>query len=155
MITFLRHIRKQLVGGSKVSRYLLYALGEIVLVVIGILIALQINTWNQHRIAVHKEVIILKNIQEEILLDTLDLQFSLRWHQSMLQAERLMLQSLVNQDKRTLESQTFLDAMGLPMLIVLHQSTFDNLQNNDISLITNVALRKKIARHFDFSFRFF
>jgi hypothetical protein len=73
----------------------------------------------------------------------------------MLQAERLMLQSLVNQDKRTLESQTFLDAMGLPMLIVLHQSTFDNLQNNDIGLITNVALRKKIARHFDFSFRFF
>ena len=49
MIKFFRSIRKSLLSENKFSRYLLYAIGEIVLVVIGILIALQINSWNEHR----------------------------------------------------------------------------------------------------------
>jgi hypothetical protein len=49
MITIFRKIRIQLLKEQKVSKYLLYAIGEIVLVVIGILIALQINNWNQDR----------------------------------------------------------------------------------------------------------
>jgi hypothetical protein len=43
MIAFYRRLRQQLLTQNKFSRYLLYAIGEIVLVVIGILIALQIN----------------------------------------------------------------------------------------------------------------
>ncbi len=49
MIKFFRRIRQQLLTENKVSKYLLYAIGEIVLVVIGILIALQINNWNEAR----------------------------------------------------------------------------------------------------------
>lgn len=49
MIKFFRRIRQQLLSENKLSRYLLYAFGEIVLVVIGILIALQINNWNENR----------------------------------------------------------------------------------------------------------
>ncbi len=49
MIKFFRKIRQQLLVQNKVSRYLLYALGEIVLVVLGILIALSINNWNEER----------------------------------------------------------------------------------------------------------
>jgi hypothetical protein len=49
MITFLRRIRQNLINSNKLSKYLLYALGEIVLVMIGILLALQINTWNENR----------------------------------------------------------------------------------------------------------
>ena len=47
---------------NKTGKYLKYAIGEIVLVVIGILIALQINTWNQHRIAKVKEFSLYKKI---------------------------------------------------------------------------------------------
>ena len=47
MINFFRKIRQQLHTQNKVSKYLLYAIGEIVLVVIGILIALQVNNWNE------------------------------------------------------------------------------------------------------------
>jgi|TARA_R110002020_G_scaffold396281_1_gene606303 sensor domain CHASE-containing protein len=49
MIKFFRKIRQRMLSESKFSRYLLYAIGEIILVVIGILIALQINTWNEER----------------------------------------------------------------------------------------------------------
>ena len=59
MIKFFRHIRKSLLmenktspndSGGRVGKYFKYALGEIILVVIGILIALQINNWNQDRL---------------------------------------------------------------------------------------------------------
>ncbi len=47
MIKFFRNIRKTLLTEGKTSKYFKYAIGEIVLVVIGILIALQINNWNE------------------------------------------------------------------------------------------------------------
>lgn len=49
MIKFFRKIRKNLLSEGKTGKYLKYAVGEIVLVVIGILIALQINNWNENR----------------------------------------------------------------------------------------------------------
>ena len=49
MIKFFRHIRKSLLMENKTSKYFKYAIGEIILVVIGILIALQINNWNESR----------------------------------------------------------------------------------------------------------
>ncbi len=49
MISFFRKIRQKLLNANTVSRYLAYALGEILLVVIGILIALQVNNWNEDR----------------------------------------------------------------------------------------------------------
>ena len=49
MIKFFRKIRQQLLTENKFSKYLIYALGEIALVVIGILIALSLNNWNQKK----------------------------------------------------------------------------------------------------------
>lgn len=49
MIKFFRHIRKSLIQENKMGKYFKYAIGEIILVVIGILIALQINNWNEER----------------------------------------------------------------------------------------------------------
>ena len=47
MLSFFRKIRRQLLLNSKIARYILYAFGEIILVVVGILIAIQINDWNR------------------------------------------------------------------------------------------------------------
>ncbi|MEN2282966.1 DUF6090 family protein [Algoriphagus sp. SE2] len=49
MISLFRKIRQKLLSQNRVTRYLIYALGEILLVVIGILIALTINNWNTNR----------------------------------------------------------------------------------------------------------
>ena len=49
MIRFFQNIRKNLAAENKVAGYLRYAIGEIVLVVVGILIALSINNWNEQR----------------------------------------------------------------------------------------------------------
>lgn len=47
MIKFFRKIRQRMFTENKFGKYLIYAIGEIILVVIGILIALQINNWNE------------------------------------------------------------------------------------------------------------
>lgn len=65
MIKFFRKIRQQSLTDNKVSKYLLYAIGEILLVVIGILIALQINTWNDER----KAKIVEENFNADVLID--------------------------------------------------------------------------------------
>jgi hypothetical protein len=63
MIPFFRRIRKQHADDNQVLKYARYAIGEIVLVVIGILIALQINNWNEERKSRIEEIEILKSIK--------------------------------------------------------------------------------------------
>ncbi|MFD2823187.1 DUF6090 family protein [Lacinutrix iliipiscaria] len=67
MIKFFKRIRQNLVTENKTSKYFKYAIGEIVLVVIGILIALQINNWNEKRINSNKETAVLANIHKEFM----------------------------------------------------------------------------------------
>lgn len=67
MIPFFRKIRKQMADDNRPIKYMRYAVGEIVLVVIGILIALQINTWNQQRIALNKEQVLLKILKNDFV----------------------------------------------------------------------------------------
>src|SRR5690606_1689599 len=66
MFRFFRNIRQKLAAENKAMAYLRYAIGEIVLVVIGILIALQINNWNATRIEKSKELVYLKNIKRDL-----------------------------------------------------------------------------------------
>ena len=66
MFTFLRKIRRSLVDNDSTRKYIFYALGEIALVVIGILIALQVNNWNENRKARKDELIYLKNLNIEL-----------------------------------------------------------------------------------------
>ena len=61
MLHFLRNIRKNLLDQNRVGRYLLYAVGEIVLLLVGILLALQINTWNTKRA---NDILFEKNVQQ-------------------------------------------------------------------------------------------
>jgi len=62
MIKFFRHIRYNLMEQNKTGKYFIYALGEIILVVIGILIALSINNWNANKKTAKEEIVILNNL---------------------------------------------------------------------------------------------
>ena len=86
MIKLFRKIRQTLLSDNKFSKYLIYAAGEIILVVIGILIALQINNWNENR-----KKLKLKASYELSLISDLSL-------------DTLMLGKLINENYKTLES---------------------------------------------------
>jgi len=67
MISLFRKIRQKLLSQNQVTRYIIYALGEILLVVIGILIALQINNWNSERQENQEEIKTLKALRVDFL----------------------------------------------------------------------------------------
>lgn len=69
MIKIFRKFRQKYIAGNSVVKYLLYAIGEIILVVIGILIALQINNWNEERKLAIEEIDILNALQVEIRIN--------------------------------------------------------------------------------------
>jgi len=76
MITIFRRVREKLVASGSVTKYLLYAIGEILLVVIGILIALQVNNWNEERAIEIQRTDLLRQLGSEMnnVLSELDLQ---------------------------------------------------------------------------------
>jgi len=71
MIKFFRKIRQRLLSENKFSKYLIYAIGEIILVVIGILIALGINNWNENSKNNDEEKIILINLNKDLKTDSI------------------------------------------------------------------------------------
>ena len=66
MINFFRKIRHDLIANSKTYKYFKYAVGEVVLVMIGILLALQVNNWNEERKAREQTKILLAEVAQEL-----------------------------------------------------------------------------------------
>ncbi len=66
MIKFFRHVRKDLIGKNKTGKYLKYAIGEIILVVIGILMALSINNWNDERKSLERQKDLLTQMKNNL-----------------------------------------------------------------------------------------
>ncbi|MDT0557836.1 DUF6090 family protein [Ichthyenterobacterium sp. W332] len=84
MIKFFRHIRKSLIEKNQMGKYFKYAIGEILLVVIGILIALQINNWNEKR---KKEILkrsYFANLIYDLKKDTAQLNYRLEVNKRVL-----------------------------------------------------------------------
>jgi len=69
MVRFFRNIRQKLAAENKVMAYLRYAIGEIILVVVGILIALQVNNWNEQRKQRINELHYLINLKTDLNLN--------------------------------------------------------------------------------------
>jgi len=85
MINFFRKIRKQLAEANRPFKYMRYAIGEIVLVVIGILIALSINSWNEQRIENKQEVELLRGLREEFQFNADQLNASINTNKKVAQ----------------------------------------------------------------------
>ncbi|MGB4840034.1 MAG: DUF6090 family protein [Saprospiraceae bacterium] len=73
MIKFFRQLRQNLIESGKTTKYLKYAIGEIVLVVLGILIALQINNWNEQNKINAKRAVYMQSLQNDLNVDVKEL----------------------------------------------------------------------------------
>lgn len=91
MLTLFRRIRQRLIESGSITKYLLYAIGEILLVVIGILIALQVNNWNENRINKINETLILNDLRKEFQMNQVKLDSTISYHQVLLGATNEVL----------------------------------------------------------------
>jgi hypothetical protein len=150
MIKLFRNIRQNLLAEGKITKYFKYAIGEIVLVVIGILIALQINTNSENNKKQQFEITILKNIKEDILADKLDYNQNLIYTKLELFNEKLLFDFLMDERIVPFDTIDYSSALGIDLISTIHNASFINLQNNDIGLISNNDLYKKITRFYDY-----
>ncbi len=98
MIKFFRKIRYNLKEGKTVN-YLKYAIGEIVLVVIGILIALSINNWNEGRKDLVKSYEILREIKENIQFNTKQFEAEIKEEQSVINSIDIVFENITIHQK--------------------------------------------------------
>ncbi|WP_228850945.1 DUF6090 family protein [Aegicerativicinus sediminis] len=96
MMKFFKNIRQSLIMENKTSRYLKYAIGEIVLVVVGILIALQINNWNEHRKENAFEAKMLIELQNGLSQNIQQLNRAVRVNKGAITSCEVILQHLEN-----------------------------------------------------------
>jgi hypothetical protein len=146
MIKFFRKIRQQLLSDNKFNKYFKYAFGEIVLVVIGILIALQINNWNENRKLNKEEIAVLAELKEDLKITSKELKNDLKIHITGLEANIQFIQFLkFNKIPDKEISHVFAlcnrDAQAYPKT-----SGYKLLESKGISIITNDSLRKEISK---------
>ena len=145
MIKFFRKIRQNLLSEGKTGKYLKYAIGEIVLVVIGILIALSINNWNESKKERLQEQELLAQLQSEFKsnLEQLDQKISMR--KMMISSSIKLLDYIDN--KETRNNDSIIKHIGQIALA----PTFDPIVNDIISsgriqLLQNGNLKEKLSR---------
>lgn len=155
MIKFFRKIRYDLMEKNKTGKYLKYAIGEIVLVVIGILIALSINNWNENRIASKEEIHILKALKIGIEADLVDLKFNEKSIQSSIASANKVIHNLENDLPYRDSIPDYIGSMMFPVIFVHSTSAFETLKSKGINLIKNDTLRDKIISVYDSGYSFF
>ena len=104
MLKFFRNIRQNLISNGKTANYLKYAIGEIILVVIGILIALQINNWNESRKLVLEEKQYYKNIKRQLTEDVVFINNNIEFNQYYYDQYNYATQQFLSNDRSQLDS---------------------------------------------------
>ena len=95
MMKFFRKIKQTLLSEGKTRKYLKYAIGEILLVIIGILIAVSINGWNENRKLKKAEQSILKDLKQEMIMNLEALEFAIEENEKSFEAA-LEMRALFN-----------------------------------------------------------
>jgi hypothetical protein len=153
MIPFIRKIRKKMADDNKPMKYMRYAIGEIVLVVLGILIALSINNWNQRRSLKNVEKAILEGIHQDIMNDTIDINSNMRMYRYYLKLAPIILNDLTYKKEKSddiVQGIYFLATNDV--LLMLHTSKFEEAKQKGLSIISNSTLREKISRLYEFHY---
>ncbi len=139
---------------NKFSQYLLYAIGEIILVVIGILIALQINNWNEERKQNQLEIVYLNRLHNE--LKKVIVTFSNEIQRLERNNEKIVNFSNVLKDENysdsllvTLTNEYMIFGTTYPMFNP-STSTFEDLSSTgNLSVISNTEIRDNIVKHYE------
>lgn len=149
MIKFFRNIRKKLIEQGKTVSYLKYAIGEILLVVIGILIALQVNNWNEQRKVYAEETRILTSLQKDLDQARTELGIQIKIEQGYVDALQLILTD--SPERELLFKNPKADSILYAPLIATRTEvpviqTYSDLKSSgQVSMITNQLLRENLV----------
>lgn len=156
MIKFFRKIRQRLLSENKTGQYLKYAIGEIILVVIGILIALQINNWNEQSKESKKEEAFLKEINLDFKSNKAQLDSIIDFNRVNFNACKKVLNAIGNFDLKNPEvnesNSHFTDSIKNYYPLIWRNKSFNPkngavealLNSSSFDLIKNDTLRRSL-----------
>ncbi|WP_445383010.1 DUF6090 family protein [Robiginitalea sp. IMCC43444] len=144
MIKFFRKIRYGLMEKNKTGKYLKYAIGEIILVMIGILLALQVNDWNEQRKDRIREQAVLKQLQEDYQANLAQLE------EKMTTRERIIFSAMKSLNAFDQPDGVIRDSLVKELANVFHDPTYDPIQNDltssgNLILIRNPKLKRLLS----------
>ena len=150
MIKFFSKIRKRLLTENNFSRYLIYAIGEIALVMIGILLALQVNTWNEGRKENQLEQVFLHklraNLQEDILLYN-EVIASNEEFEEGLDSAMIIMQNYSDFTRKDL--QKYLKVLMYSSRFITNQTAFNNLSSiGKMDIIKNDSITEGLFLYY-------
>ena len=139
MLTFFRQIRKGLLGDGATSKYLVYAIGEVALVVIGILIALSINNWNENQQQKKAESQYYQNIKRQITEDKQEIIGNINYNNDYLSQYKYGIQIIEENDKSRLDTLGYI-ALNLMKYsdVYIQGNIYETMVNSgEIKLLKN------------------
>ncbi|MGA9238915.1 DUF6090 family protein [Robiginitalea sp.] len=144
MISFFRRIRQSLLGQNRYQRYLMYGIGEILLVVIGILIALQIDNWNESRKDREIEQAVLLQLQEDFRSNLTQLNRKIQIRKAIIESSLYILNAT---DHPEVANR---DSLIARFSILLLDPTFDPIEydlssTGNLRLISNNRLKRLLS----------
>lgn len=148
MLRIFRNIRKTLMEQNKIRAYLLYAVGEILLVVIGILIALQVNNWNEARIQQNQEQQTLSSLLAELQINVVILDGCLQ-EINMVKEYADSLRNYLGPNISTISIDStykWFGQIGSTKRCKVVSNVLDELENSGtLSAISNLKIKRKIV----------
>ena len=150
MIKFFRKIRQKLLSENKLSKYLIYAIGEIILVVIGILIALQINNWNEARKDRIYEIKMLSEISSSLKSDVVYFKEMIKTFDDLYDTSDYFMELSKNNIMYhdSLLGKVF--ELNNSINYQFNSGPYEALKSSGIDKISNDSIRNEITNLFDF-----
>jgi len=154
MLKIFRRIRQQLISENKFNKYILYAIGEIFLVLIGILLALAISDWNDARIDKQAEIRTLIELKKGILID-FDTITVKQTEVIKSIADLLFLQSLIKNEnyQYTKELDTLFGVVYGIRMLRPNSAFYEDLKATGLKLIKDETIRLQIVQLFENNYK--
>jgi hypothetical protein len=150
MIRFFRKIRQKLLVKNQLQKYMLYAIGEIFLVMIGILLALGVNNWNETRKADKVEVKLLTELKEAIISDYLQIEMVIQLNQSAQSSCKILLEHL-NENFPYNDSllMHFRESNNWAKLMLV-KGPYNNAKSYGLNFIKNDSTRNLLSKVYEY-----
>ena len=161
MLRFFRLIRKKLIEEQRVRQYTYYAIGEIFLVVIGILIALQINNWNEENKTRDQEKVLIISLKESVVEAGLEADRFIEAEESNIKVLESIIQNwdVLSYDDVSNQFRPFQDEYFSPIYNLSGYSQFYNpetdvyntaVSDGSISIIQDKVLIQRLDRLYNY-----
>ena len=145
MIQFFKKNRHTLIKNNNPKKYFAYADGEILIIIIGILIAVGINNWNENRKLKIKELKILSELRSDLIQNMNDVEENIHFLTQSIQSNEIIKYHIENQLPNNDSLNYHFSLLNAYVAFIMNQTTYDNLKQIGIDMISNDSLRLSIS----------